>query len=175
MGKFCPMCKNVGGSSISVDIPAIHRSFKNGHMIGNQIVLIAAQHESEARRLAPVRTGRLRREHYHKVFPVVTGPSRAYVTGTHVDYAIFLFGTAGKGSGWITANSHEQLELRPHPYSWFVGMDNPGRFQDRVKGQKPHPKRNWLKRALLVVLARRRVLTIDAAKAMAEEMDAGNA
>lgn len=174
MGKFCPQCRNVGGSSISVDVPAIHRSFKNGNMIGNNIVTIAAQHESEARRLAPVRTGRLRREHYHKVFPVVAGPSRAYVTGTHVDYAIFLFGTAGKGAGWITPRSHKQLELRPHPYSYFLAGD-PDRFQDRVKGQKPHKKRNWLKRALLVVLARRRVLTIDAAKAMAEEMDAGNA
>lgn len=143
-------------------------------MIGNQINIISGMHESEARRLAPYRTGRLKREHYSKVFPVKTGPRRSYVVGTHVDYAIFLFGTAGKGSGYIRPTSHDQLELRPHPYSWFLAGD-PERFRDQVKGKKPHPKRNWLKRSMLVVLARKRVLTIDAAKAMAQDMDAGNA
>jgi hypothetical protein len=174
MGKFCPMCRHVGGASYSVDILKIHDSFKNGQMIGRQVNVIAAMHYREAQEKAPYRTGRLKREHYVDIHPVTAGPQRAYTVGTHVDYAIFLFGTAGGRSGRITGKGDGKynglLLLRPIPYSWFKA-DSVGRFQKSVSGQNKHPDRNWLKRALLVVLAKKGVLTIDAAVAMSRDLE----
>jgi hypothetical protein len=125
------------------------------------------QHKRVAQTIAPRRTGRLRREHYAEPHAVMPGPSRSYVVGTHADYAIFLFGTRPV----IKPTSHEFLEMRPLPYSYFT-VDQIGlRLRKEVHGQKPHKDRNWLKRALLRVLAAKGVLTISAAVAMSKDLD----
>jgi hypothetical protein len=142
MGKYCPGCTGSGGNvKIRVNYAAIAKAFTEAGMFAPEIHELAAIHLKLAERLSPKRTGRMAASHYKRVMPA-KGFTRDYFVGVGAEYARFVrYGTAGNGAGYIFPKTHAHLILRPAPYSYF-GVNNPGRVQSKVHGQKA--QRNWL-------------------------------
>jgi hypothetical protein len=141
MGRFCPLCRGSGNVKTTVHYDRIAAAFTSRGMLNPEIQDLASDHLSLAKMLSPVRTGRMRNNHYKRVMPA-RGLHRDYHVGTRAGYALFVLGgTAGDGTGYITPKKGKELELRPQPYSWFK-VGSPGRFKTRVKGQKH--QENWL-------------------------------
>lgn len=141
MGKFCPQCRGRGNVKTVVHYERIAQAFTDRGMFAPEIHDLANDHLKMAKFLSPKRTGRLSASHTRRVMPAV-GVTRNYFIGTPVRYALFVgAGTAENGAGYIYPKTEPHLILRPQPYSYF-GVDNPGRIQSRVKGQKAQG--NWL-------------------------------
>jgi hypothetical protein len=128
-----------------VDEAAIRRSFSFGNMVAAHLQDLMGDHYREAKRLAPYRTGRLRRLHYRRMGPASAAPARTYYVGTTAGYAHFLWGTAGKGAGRITSRSDiDLMEMRPMPYSYFTVAQKFERMRRSVQGQPEHKRVRWL-------------------------------
>ncbi len=139
----CPLCnRKTGGLRWGVNYYEIEKYFTDAGQSAPHIRAVAHAMEDNARRLAPYRTGRLRNLHYNWIGNP-KGLGRSFYVGTKAAYAKFLRGTKGNGSGYIYPKRGDELELRPIPYSWFK-PGSPGRFRERVKGQKKHQRADWL-------------------------------
>lgn len=133
--SFCPQCK--GGTAnvrIVVHEERIMAAFTDRGMLAPEMRELKDLHVKLAKMLSPVRTGRMRNNHVGTMLPA-KGFGRSYSVGTRARYAHFVIGgTAQNGTGYIYPKG-EELELRPIPYSYFI-PSAPGRFRDRVKGQR---------------------------------------
>jgi hypothetical protein len=134
-----------GNFRTRVNYGAIQESFTDKGMIAPDIRKVMNTHYDLAKKFAPYRTGRLRREHY-KWMGMVMPYGRVYYVGTRAPYAIYLLGTKANGTGLILPKKGKELEIRPIPYSWFR-IDNPDRFRASVHGQPRHESADWLKEA----------------------------
>lgn len=154
MPRYCPLC-NKGGSGNGrwgVNLVEIEKAFSDAGMLAPDIRDLANDHLTEAIYLAPVRTGRLKREHYKWIGVPPGNFTRSYYVGTKAEYARFLLGTAGGGAGFIYPKRGKFLEIRPAPYSWFSPRETSAwgkvnRFKEKVRGQPRHPKADWLAEA----------------------------
>lgn len=141
--RGCPGCQGGGYTRTKVHYARIMEAFTDRGILGPDILSLARETEDMARKYSPVRSGRMKALHYRVVMPA-RGYERDFFVGTKAGYGRFVRGgTAGDGTGYITGKTGP-MELRPAPYSYF-GVNDPRRFQDRVKGQKSN---DWLGRAL---------------------------
>ena len=141
--RFCPGCRGGAYTRTRVDYARIMADFTDAGQFGPEIHALARQTQNYAEKLAPRRTGRMAKQHYRNI-PPPRGYERYFFVGNRAGYAKFVRnGTANNGAGYITGNGGP-MELRPIPYSWFR-PDSPGRFKDRVKGQKAQ---DWLTLAI---------------------------
>lgn len=142
--RFCPGCRGNSYTRTQVHYARIMEAFTDRGILGPDIRDLAREVEALAVKYAPKRTGRMAKEHYRVILPP-RGYERDFYVGNKAGYARFVRGgTAGDGTGYITATGPGPMELRPIPYSWFR-PDSPGRFQTQVKGQKGF---DWLGMAL---------------------------
>lgn len=138
--RGCPLCTGGGIGRTKVNYAAIMQAFTDAGMFGPDIRDLARETEDLARKLSPVRSGRMRALHYRVIQPPV-GYTRNFYVGTKAGYAPFVLGGT---TGPIRAKGNKPMELRPIPYSYFRA-DSPGRFRMEVRGQKAN---NWLREAL---------------------------
>lgn len=146
---YCPLCRGGMGSGNGrwgVNLAEIQRAFERTGQVGESADEVKNVHLENAIYYAPVRTGRLKARHYARWLPPRGAFEMRYVVGTTAEYARFLLGTAGKGAGYIYPKNGDELEVRPAPYSWYRAS-SPGRFRDSVKGQREHPRSDWLAKA----------------------------
>lgn len=141
--RFCPGCVGGNYGRVRVDYAKIMNDFTDRGQFGPDIHALARATENFAEKLAPKRTGRLKKEHYRRVMPA-RGYQRDFWVGNRAGYAKFILG----GTRPVITGRDGPMELRPIPYSWFRS-DSPGRFKEEVSGQKAY---NWLGLALKLAL-----------------------
>jgi hypothetical protein len=146
--RFCPGCQGGGYTRTKVHYGRILEAFTDKGMFAPEIRMLARQVENLAVKYAPMRTGRLKGQHYRVILPP-RGYTRDFYVGNKAGYARFVRnGTANEGTGFIYARPPKMLALRPAPYSYF-GVNDPRRFRTHVRGQKGF---DWLGMALRDVM-----------------------
>jgi hypothetical protein len=160
----------VAGLSVTVDQRKIAASFGPGGSIMAHAYALAESHERIAKKIAPRRSGYLSDNHFSAIrrdgpygieYTVGVNDRVWYVdalrTGTPAQIVsnrppitytrAFRYKRRRKGQGLFFYRTYRNqrafMEMRPSPHSYYR-HGQAGAWKQEVKGQPPHPKREWL-------------------------------